>query len=148
MSSISRRTARESLASLLTTALVGTSKPAAAVYAYLVGDFAGQSPVVVVASGSMERRRDSIGECYRSVFDLYVYVFAVYSDPAGTWTEADAEDAIDAIEAAIADVVLVNSREPGAWDYLGYSDVTQLDSVTIGGVEYRREIITLQVEVL
>lgn len=148
MSSVSRRTGRAAFAGLLQAALVGTGKPAAAVYDYLVGDFQGQSPVVVVASGPMLRIRDTMGECYRSQFNLLVYVFAVYSDPDGTWTEADAEDAIDAIEAAIADVVLTNSRVSGAWDRLTNEEPTELDSVTIGGVEYRREIITLQVEVL
>ena len=148
MSSVSRRTARETLAALLAAELVGSGKPAAAVYDYLVGDFAGQSPVVVVASGPMLRLRDSMGPCYRSQFNLLVYVFVAYSDPGGTWTEADAEDAIDAIEAAVADVVLANSRSSGAWDRLTHEEPTELDSVTIGGAEYRREIITLQVEVL
>lgn len=148
MSSISRRPAREALAALLTTALVGSGKPATAVYDYLVGDFEGQSPVVVVASGPMLRLRDNLGECYRSRFNLRCFVFVAYSDPAGTWTEADAEDAIDAIEAAIADVVLANGRVSGAWDKLTNEEVTELDSVTIGGVEYRREIITLEAEVL
>lgn len=148
MTSASRRTARETLAGLLTTALVGSGKPAAAVYDYLVGDFQGQSPVVVVSSGPAERVRDSMGDCYRSRFELRCYVFVAYSDPAGTWTEADAEDAIDAIEVAIADVVLANSRSAGAWDFLALLMPTELDSVTIGGNEYRREIITMTAEVL
>lgn len=145
--SVSRQTSREALAALLSTALVGSGKPAAAVYDYLVGDFQGQSPVVVVASGPIDRQRDSLGACYRTSFLLRCYVFVAYSDPAGTWTEADAEDAIDAIEVLIADTVLANSRSAGAWDSLTYETATELDSVTIGGVEYRREIITLRGEV-
>lgn len=146
--SVSRQAPREALAALLSTALVGTGKPAAAVYDYLVGDFQGQSPVVVVASGPIDRVRDSLGACYRTAFTLRCYVFVAYSDPTGTWTESDAEDAIDAIEVLIADTVLANSRSVDNWDMLGYEAPTELDSVTIGGVEYRREIITLRGEVL
>jgi hypothetical protein len=42
--------------------------------------------------------------------------------------------------------VLGNLRTD-AWVSLTYSDAgTQLDPVTIGGVEYRRELITFEVE--
>jgi len=144
MSSISRQTAREGLAGLLSTALVGAGKPAEAVYAYQVGDFAGQSPVVVVSSGPMNRLRDTLGDCYRSVFELRIDVFVVYAGEG--WTEQDAENAIDTIEALIADVLLANTRYT-AWDRIAYADATQTDGVEIGGVEYRRELIRLNVEV-
>ena len=146
--STSRSVARKGLASLLTTALVGTGKPAQAVYAYQVGDFAGQSPVVVVSSGPMLRLRDTMGECYRSRFELHVYTFVLYADPDSGWTESDAEDALDTIEAAIADVLLTNTRYTGYWDRIEYADATQPDGVEIGGAEYRRELIKLTVEVL
>ncbi len=146
--STSRATARKGLANLLTTALVGTGKPAQAVYPYQVGDFAGQSPVVVVSSGPMLRLRDTLGECYRSRFELYVYTFVLYADPQSNWTEADAEDALDTIEAAIADVLLTNTRYSGYWDRIEYTEPTQPDGVEIGGIEYRRELIRLTVEVL
>ena len=109
--STSRATARKGLANLLTTALVGTGKPAQAVYAYQVGDFAGQSPVVVVSSGPMLRLRDTLGECYRSRFELRIYTFVLYADPASNWTESDAEDALDTIEAAIEEITEVETDE-------------------------------------
>lgn len=140
-----REDARKYLAALLGDALVGNGKPAAAVYAYQVGDFKGATPVVVVASGPMSRRLDSMGGCWRRSFQLLVYVFVAYADGAG-WTEALAEDALDAIEEAIAGVVLDNPRAD-AWVSLAYADTpTQPDAVVIGGVEYRRELITLEVE--
>ncbi len=148
MTSISRKTARTGLAGLLQAALVGTGKPAQAVYGYQVGDFSGQAPVVVVASGPMERLRDTMGACYRSRFALLVYVFVPYADPASGWTEENAEDAIDAIEAAIADVILANTRYSGYWDKIEYAEPTQLDGVAIGGVEYRRELMQFTVEVM
>ncbi len=147
MSVVSREGARKALAQLLETALVGTSKPVQAVYAYQVGDFRGQSPVVVVTSGPMERLRDTMGACYRSRFNLMIYVFVLYAEPGLSWGEDDAEDALDAIEAAIADTLLSNTRTAN-WDRLDYSEATAVDAVVIGGVEYRRELITLTAEVL
>jgi hypothetical protein len=147
MTCVSRQPARAGLATLLETALVGTGLPVQAVYAYQVGDFQGQSPVVVVTSGPMERIRDTMGECYRSRFNLMVYVFVLYADPGTAWGEDDAEDALDAIEALIADVLLTNTRTAN-WTRLEYSGATDVDAVVIGGVEYRRELITLTAEVL
>ena len=147
MTVISRQAARTGMAQLLTTALVGTGLPVQAVYAYQVGDFQGQSPVVVVTSGPMERLRDTMGDCYRSRFNLMVYVFVLYADPGTAWGEDDAEDALDAIEAAIAETLLNNTRTAN-WDRLSYSEATAVDAVVIGGVEYRRELITLTAEVL
>ena len=143
--STSRQTAREGLAALLQAALVGAGLPAQAVYDYQVGDFQGASPVVVVSSAGSERSRASLGACWHTTVYLWVHVFVLYSD--GTWTEADAEDKVDAIEAAIADVVLANSSYSGYWDKLIYDEPTLLDGVEIGGVEYRREVIRLRAEV-
>jgi hypothetical protein len=141
-----REAARKQLATLLSSALVGIGKPAAAVYAYQVGDFRGATPVVVVTSGPMHRSLDSMGGCWRKGFQLLVYVFVAYADGAG-WSEDMAEDAIDTIEEAIAGVVLDNLRTD-AWTSIAYSDAgTQLDAVVIGGVEYRRELITFDVGV-
>lgn len=147
MSVVSRQPARAGLATLLETALVGTGLPVQAVYAYQVGEFQGQSPVVVVTSGPMERLRDTMGECYRSRFNLLIYVFVLYADPGTGWGEDDAEDALDAIEALIAATLLTNTRTAN-WDRLEYAGASDVDAVAIGGVEYRRELITLTVEVL
>jgi hypothetical protein len=140
-----RAAARKHLADLLTAALVGSDKPAHAVYPYQVGDFRGATPVVVVTSGPMQRTVDSMGGCWRKAFQLLIFVFVTYADESG-WTEADAEDALDAIEEGIAAVVLEHPRTD-AWTTLSYGDGgTQLDAVVIGGVEYRRELITLDVQ--
>lgn len=147
MTSASRQPARANLAALLQSATVGSGLPVQAVYAYQVGDFQGQSPVVVVTSGPMERIRDTMGECYRSRFNLLVYVFVLYADPGTGWGEDDAEDALDAIEALIAETLLTNARTAN-WTRIEYSGASEVDAVVIGGVEYRREMITLTAEVL
>jgi hypothetical protein len=147
MGSVSRKAVRDGVTGLLAAALVGEGKPAQAVYGYQVGDFEGQSPVVVVTSGPMARTRRGIGACWHSAATLLVFVFVAYADAAAGWSEADAEDALDAIEALIADVVLVNGSS-GTWHGLTYAEATEPDGVEIGGVGYRREVIRLRCEVL
>jgi hypothetical protein len=141
----SRETVRDALTTLLQTALVGSGKPAQAVYGYQVGDFGGQSPVVVVTSGPVERMRRGLGACWHTTATLMVYVFVAYA--ATGWTEANAEDALDTIEALIADVVLANGSTAN-WNGMVYDGPTQVDGLAIGGVEYRREVIELRCEVL
>lgn len=147
MASVSRETVRDGVAALLGAALVGEGKPAAAVYGYQVGDFEGQSPVVVVSSGPMERTRRGFGGCWHSAVTLLVYVFVVYADVDSGWGEAEAEDALDAIEVLIADTVLANSST-AAWNGLTFDGPSAVDGVEIGGVEYRREVLRLRCEVL
>jgi hypothetical protein len=76
-----------------------------------------------------------------------IHVFVLYSDE-GTWGEDDAEDALDSIEAKIADVVQANMSNSGVWSRVRYAEPTLTDGVEIGGIEYRREVITLEFEVI
>ena len=139
-----RKAAREALATLLTTALVGSGKPVQALYDYRPADFGGQSPVVTVSSaGTRRRRMTAMGS--RATPLLRVDMFVVYSDQA-TWTEADTEDALDDLEAAVAGVLDDNQRT-AAWQALDYADASQRMSAVIGGVEYAWESIQVAVEV-
>lgn len=140
-----RRAARKKLAAILSPALVGPGLPVQAVYDHQTGDFRGQSPVVVVSSGPADHEPDGF-DCEKDTFQLLVYVFVVYADTGSGWTEADAEDALDDIESIIAATVAGNSRTE-AWSRIAYAGPTQPDPVVIGGVEYRRELITFNVEV-
>lgn len=145
---IARSTVRKAFAALLNTALVGNGKPAQTVYDHLVSDFAGASPVVVVSSGPVQRLIETFGNCDRAVILLNVFVFVLYADGAGTWNEADAEDAVDAIEAIIAEVV-INNQHGANWNSAAYVDEpTDMTGVVIGGDEYRRELIQIKFEVL
>jgi hypothetical protein len=140
----SRHTVRDAMTTILQAALVGAGLPVAAVYGYQVGDFAGQSPVVVVSSaGSRRIRMTRAGS--RATFYLLISTFVLYSDGA-TWGEDDAEDAIDAIEALLADVIDDN-QVTANWQALDYSDRSQRISVEIGGEEYIYEAVEIAVEV-
>jgi hypothetical protein len=142
MASVSREVARDALTTLLDAALVGVGLPVQAVYGYQRGDFQGQSPVVTVSSGPIMRELQSMGACWTDTLQLYVHVFVLYSDE-DSWGEDDAEDALDDIEALVADVVLAN-RSTANWDSLRYAEETQPGGVEIGGVEYRYEFIPLE----
>lgn len=141
----SRQTVRTGLATLLATELVGSGLPVQAVYSYLVGDFGGQSPVVVVAS-SGTKRKALTKSAQAGTMLLDVFVFVLYSDGA-SWSEEDAEASLDEIEELTASVIRAN-RTTDAWSFIDYDDRSRTDSVVIGGLNYRRERITVAVEVL
>jgi hypothetical protein len=149
--SASREAARDALAALLSTALVGTGLAAEAVYGYRVADFGKKRTIVTVSGGGSARERYT-QQGNRSTFYLFIHVFVLYADPNTTpaWTEADAEDRLDAVEAIIAGVVQTYRRYAGYWEALDYaerSNVVDLDLTQFGGNEYRVEVIQVKVEV-
>ncbi len=144
---ISRAPVRKHYAALLLPALVGTGLPAQAVFDYLVSDFT-KDPTVVVSSGAINRRVGGLGNCWDAVITLNVYVFVLYADAATGWTNANAEDAIDAIEAIIADVTVTNQNANGYWGNARYAAPTAPDVIAIGGKAYKREIIKISMEVV
>jgi hypothetical protein len=127
-----RKTVRKALAALITSGVTGLQK----VYDYRVGDFGGQSPVATVSSSGSQRERLTFAGS-KATMAFQVDVFALYSD-GGSWGEDDAEDAIDDIEAAIADVVDAN-QVTANWRALSLEGRSQRIDVEIGGVEYVRE---------
>lgn len=142
MISGSRKEARAHLAGQLAGALVGAGKPAQAVYDYRVGDFQGQSPVVVVSSGGSNRERFTFRGTKPS-FELTIHVFVLYADEAGTWTEENAEDALDDIEEVIAETLTANQRT-NYWEAISFVEPSQTGSVMVGGKEYRTEVISVR----
>lgn len=150
MTVANRETVRDKLAELLFAAMVGSGKPAQAGFGYQVGDFRDKAPVTVVFSGPIRRERQRFGDCYRNWITLYVHNFVRYADPVSGWTEADAEDTIDLMEKTVAETVLNNNSVPGYWSQCRYApdEATLIGGVDIGGVEYRREIIPIECEVI
>jgi len=139
-----RQAAREQLGSLLTTALVGTGKLAQAVYGYRIGDFGGQSPVVTVSSRGSNHPAMTV-RGLRGSFRLQVDTFVAYAAGTG-WTEADSEDALDAIEAVMASVIAASPTSI-AWADIRYAGDTERADVEVGGIEYAHEQAIFQVEV-
>ena len=146
-----RETVRDAVATLLEDGLTGTGNPVQAVYNCQVGDFDGQSPVVVVSSGGSARPAMTF-QGNRATFWVNVHVFVLYSDE-GDWGEDDAEDRLDLIEKEIAGIVETNRGPTDYWQKLAYGERmsgmgrTQTGSVVVGGLEYRTELIEMQAEV-
>ena len=143
-----RKDVRKKMAELLETAL-GAGAPTQLVQAFYKSqprDFGGASPVVTVSGAGSDRPRMTQG-AGRSTFWLNVHVFVVFALADGSWTEDDAEDRLDDIEAAVAAVIQNNRRLSGFWEALDYESRSAAGSVEVGGVEYRREVIPLKVEV-
>lgn len=141
--SLNRETVRDALATLLQTALVGSGKPAQAVYNYEVSDFGDQSPVVVVTCAGSERGRSTFDTTWNTGVLILIHVFTLYALPDGSWTEAQSEDRADLIEKSIADVVLDNYNN-ATWDELYFTGQSQVQPMIIGGKDYRMETISLK----
>lgn len=138
---INRAAIRTTFADLLTAALVGEDLPAQAVYAYQVGDFAGQSPVITVSSAGSGHGPLTFGGSSARV-QIDVHCFVRYADPASGWTEQDAEDTLDAIATEIAALVAARQRS-AHWQAIDYRGDSEADFLPIGGVEYKHERIPL-----
>jgi hypothetical protein len=145
--SSSRETVRDALSDLLHTTLVGSGKPAQNQYGYPIADFAGQSPIVVVSSAGASRDQQTLSTRRKSFFFFNIIVFVLYADPASSWTEADAEDALDTIEAAIDQTIAANLTNGTTWADLGYDGRTRTGNATIASTQYRYEVIPVKAEV-
>lgn len=141
---INRETVRDQLATLLNTALVGSGKPAQAVYGYQVGDFQGNSPAVVVTSVGTGRGSSLIAGA--TEFPLEVHTFVLYATEDGSWTEAQSEDRLDLLEKSITDVIN-DANDSGTWISIEMNGQSEIDAVEIGGDEYRHEVIPVLITV-
>lgn len=149
-----REASRDKLAALLQTALVGTGKPAAAVYGYQLGDFGGQSPVVLVVSSGTKRVQGNlgVGAKNRNEFRLTLMNFVSAADTGTSWTEANVEDRLDLLEKMESDVLADNRGKANdaslPWHYIEASeDYSQIAAVTIGGARYWLETFEVIVTV-
>lgn len=138
MISDSRKTVRKAFAALLETSVTLAQK----VYDNQIGDFEGQSPVVVVSSGGTLREEFTFQGTKPSHY-LTINIFVVYSTEH--WSEADAEDALDDIEKQIAQVISTNQITAN-WEAISFVDRSTCGAVMVGGTEYRTEAIQILME--
>ncbi len=141
MTQPNRESVRDAFATLLSTRLVTTDAIVQAVYNYRKGDLAGLSPVVCVSSAGSRRERIDFTGTRQNIVRLTVHVFVVYADTG--WTEAQAEDRLDAIEAAIADVVDANSGPGSDWLTMDYDGDSARGDIVLGGEDYIMEAIPI-----
>lgn len=142
---LNRSAVRAALATDLAAVLVGAGLPAQTVYAYQVGDFGTENPVVVITSNGSDRSRfndpDAIWE---DVLYFAIHIFVLYALEDGSWTEEQSEDRLDLIEKTISDYVLAASAVGGG-DEIWLDGRTTVEAPSIGGLDYRHEVIPVRV---
>jgi hypothetical protein len=146
MTITNRETTRDALGALLSAALVGTDKPAQAFYGYMVGDFDGKSPVVVLTSNGTEQEQRAVTSRQKNIYYFVIFTFTVYAQAGSEYGEDDVEDIVDLLEKTIRET-LANNRSPANWAFIEYDGRTTVDTVMVAGEEYRREAIPVRVEV-
>lgn len=146
---VNREVSRDALATLLTTSLVATLGSVQAVYQYLVADFGGQSPVLVVTSGGTDRQKLAKYTVTHGLIYLDVHVFVLFALDDNSWTEHNAEDRLDLIEKQITDVLVDNYVYSGYWQSIEYDQRSEVDPmpIKVAGDVYRHERIPLVVSV-
>ena len=139
-----RKNVRKQLASILSTALTGSGKPAQAVYPYQVADFKGQSPVVTITSGGSLRSGLAVASS-TAKYLINIHVFVLYATKDKKWNEAQAEDTLDDTEALITSTLDANQTN-AYWQSIIQSVPSRTTGVVIAGEEYRTEVIQLEVQ--
>lgn len=147
MAATNREIVRDALVTLFTSGLTGGSNPAQAVYGHAASDFQGQSPVVLVKGQGVDRQEATYDTDVSSAFLLVVENWVLKADPASGWTEADAEDRLDLLEKAEADIYIANYSHPsGTWDRIFYAGPTQIIETSNAGKPWLVEIVPLRIE--
>lgn len=120
MATFNRADVRKHFADLLRAAITGENGLAQEVRADAPNDLGGVSPLVLVTSGTISRKQHGMdGKRYAGKVVLDVLVFVARENAAEGWTSEMVEDALDNIEAAIADVVAAN-RRTAYWTHIDY----------------------------
>ncbi len=148
METKSRETFRDAFATMLSTAITGVGQPVQAVYNYLKGTLAGESPVVLVTSGPILRSKGGMGtRQYKMRVGLNLVVM-IAKPPASTPgnNEQAVDDLVDTVEALIADVVSANQNNDDVWNDLKYTEQPSepMNGHDLDGHPYVVEIIRLE----
>jgi hypothetical protein len=137
---MSRKDVRETLAATLE----ANVPSAQAVYSYQVTSFGGQSPVLAVTSSGTQRDPLTMRGS-QPTYRYDIHVFVLHSDKASSWTEQDAENLLDQLEAEIGAVVDAYRRAT-AWQRLTYAEASDARSTpVIEGQRYLHEVIPVEV---
>lgn len=138
-----RQTTREALA----TEAAAYVTSAQAIYDYKPDDANGQFPILAFESSGSARTRVRFQGTH-SVFAFNAHILVLYADPDQSWTKANADDAVDAMEHELATFIEAKPHVDGKWKNLqqvGPSVI--LDTVMIGGDRYIDEVVPLVCEV-
>jgi len=149
--STSEQTIRDALSADLQTLLTGAGNPVQALFGYDISDFQGQSPVVIVKAGAIDRTPRFLGKAQAHVwFFEVVEVWVVVGDKdSPAWTSQLVENTHSLIEKKIDDYCADTPRKIGAWDMLQYSAPASAPAPrVVGGFKYRMRTIPLKARVI
>ena len=150
-----RKEVRERLGDLMQAELVGDGHPLAYAGKGPRGQTDGAWPMSLLGSvGSklpqparmytgpdVHRLRLSIMVLYAAVDDKGVLL--TREDGSYEWTETDAIDTLDEINAELKAFFQLHRTEAGYWSALDYVDQSAIEIVDVGGVDYLRETYEL-----
>lgn len=136
--STSRKAARDALVTLLTAALVDPGTlPVQTVTGSKVTSLEGLTPLVsVLSAGTLRERLTFQGDIPTFSLEVQVWVRQACTG----WTNAQAEDALDEIEALIAGVYESN-RGTANWEVLEYTGPSRVVEMAVAGNGYYVERI-------
>ena len=130
--STSRKAARGALKTLLEAQLVGAGLPVKTVVDSKVTDLSGLTPLVsVLSGGTLSEPLTFQGDHPTFGLEVQVWVLQEGTD----WTTAEAEDALDDIEALIRGVYEAN-RGTANWEILRYDGPSTIREIAVAGVPY------------
>ena len=135
----SRETVRDALVTLLEAALVGVGLPCKTVSGSKVTSLVGVTPLVTVLSAATERV--TLSSKPPVTFHLTIATWVLQSGTG--WTLAQAEDALDSIEAIIAQTIEDNVNTAN-WELLKYAAPSKVEDVKEGDVPYYLETTMVQ----
>jgi len=140
-----RQTTREALATECAAYI--TSVATGGIFDHKPDDLGGIFPAVAFEAVGSERRRDKFTGL-TSVFYFSAHLFVLYANEGQSWTKAQADDALDALENELANFIEAKPKVTGNWNNLSFNgQTTILDNVDMGGERYIDEIVPLRVEV-
>lgn len=145
MSVMSRKTVRDHIAAGLTTG----APTAQIVYSGQKKVESSPTPCIrVFSSGSGRPAVPKSGRRSVFLFIVQVWVLLYSSDPGDGWDSDQAEDALDTIEAEIAEWIGDNQLTPDMWTSIEYSGTSFATNVVLtGGLTYIVEDIPIEVRV-
>lgn len=142
MSNTSRKVVRDALKTLLTAKLVGVGLPVKTVVDSKQKVLEGKTPLVAILSGGTNRKRITFMGT-KPTFMLSTQIW-VLQEGTG-WTLAQAEDALDDIEALISEVFADNAGAAN-WSIIEYSGNSIVEEVEADGKLYYVETIPTRVQ--
>lgn len=141
MANTNRKDLRDDLKTLFTDELVGENLPVKTVEDSKVTSLEGETPLLSILSAGSTRGRMT-PEGFRAGFRFTLQVWVIQS--MSGWSYADAEDALDDIEADIADIISDNAVTSD-WDHLELDGESEVNEAVVSGVPYYMESIPIAV---